>query len=136
MATRRVFLDTSYIIALFNPTDKHHQSAKELFEGLFRYDEIWITEAILFEIGDGLYKTRRDVAADFIRSCYSTQQIHVVETNQTLLSNALDRFTSYLDKDWSLTDCLSFEVMAENGIGLAYSSDHHFEQAGFQYALH
>lgn len=136
MAYRRVFLDTSYIIALFNPTDKYHQSAKELFEGLFGYEEIWITDAILFEIGDGLFKSRRDVVVDFIRSCYSTKQIHVVETNQALLSNALDRFTSYPDKDWSLTDCLSFEVMAENGIFFAYSSDHHFEQAGFHYALH
>jgi predicted nucleic acid-binding protein len=136
MAKRRVFLDTSYVIALFNPNDKYHQSAKKLFEDLFGYEEIWITDAILFEIGDGLFKSRRDVVADFIHSCYSTQQIHVVETNQALLSRALDRFTSFLDKDWSLTDCLSFEVMAENGIFLAYSSDHHFEQAGFQYALH
>jgi len=44
-------------------------------------------------------------------------------------------YTQYLDKNWSLTDCLSLMVMKENDISIVYSSDHHFEQAGFQYTL-
>jgi len=48
---------------------------------------------------------------------------------------ALDNYATCLDKDWSLTDCISFEVMKEKDIYLAYSSDHHFKQAGFEYAL-
>ena len=45
-------------------------------------------------------------------------------------------YVEFTDKRWSLTDCLSFIVMKDNGISVAYSSDHHFEQAGFQYTLH
>lgn len=131
-----VFIDTSFVIAMFTPEDKHHAQAVEISHDLCNYHRIWITDAVIYEIGNSFSKSNKDIVAQFIRDCYKTEQIHVVETNQTLLSNALDRFTSYPDKDWSLTDCLSFEVMAENGIGLAYSSDHHFEQAGFQYALH
>lgn len=48
MATRRVFLDTSYIIALLNPSDKYHKRAKNIFDDLFKYEEIWITDAIYF----------------------------------------------------------------------------------------
>jgi predicted nucleic acid-binding protein len=35
------------------------------------------------------------------------------------------------DKDWSLTDCISFVVMHDRGIVDALTGDHHFEQAGF-----
>jgi len=135
MNNRRVFLDTSYIIALLNPDDNYHEKAKGLFEALFSCDEIWITDAILFELGNGLSKYRRDTVVDFIKSCYQTKQFHVVDTNQPLLMRALDRFGTFKDKKWSLTDCLSFEVMATYDISVAYSSDHRFEQAGFQYLL-
>jgi uncharacterized protein len=58
------------------------------------------------------------------------------KTSEELLMRSLERYASYQDKDWSLTDCISFEVMEEHEIMLAYSSDHHFEQAGFKYVLH
>ena len=39
------------------------------------------------------------------------------------------------DKAWSLTDCISFAVMAERGLTEALTADHHFEQAGFRVLL-
>ena len=35
------------------------------------------------------------------------------------------------DKEWSLTDCISFVVMSDEGLTEALTGDHHFEQAGF-----
>jgi len=40
-------------------------------------------------------------------------------------------YSNRLDKEWSLTDCVSFAVMQEKQINQAFTSDHHFEQAGF-----
>ncbi len=36
------------------------------------------------------------------------------------------------DKEWSLTDCISFVVMQGRGLSRALAYDHHFEQAGFE----
>jgi predicted nucleic acid-binding protein len=40
-------------------------------------------------------------------------------------------FEKHADKEWSFTDCVSFVVMRELGIRDAFTTDHHFEQAGF-----
>jgi predicted nucleic acid-binding protein len=34
-------------------------------------------------------------------------------------------------KGWSLTDCISFVVMQQQGITQVLTGDHHFEKAGF-----
>lgn len=36
------------------------------------------------------------------------------------------------DKDWSLTDCISFLVMQDRKLRRVFTSDHHFEQVGFE----
>jgi predicted nucleic acid-binding protein len=35
------------------------------------------------------------------------------------------------DKHWSLTDCISFVVMEQEGLREALTGDRHFAQAGF-----
>ena len=39
------------------------------------------------------------------------------------------------DKEWSLTDCISFHLMRERGVTRALAYDIHFEQAGFRALL-
>jgi predicted nucleic acid-binding protein len=41
----------------------------------------------------------------------------------------------FADKEWGLTDCISFVVMQEQGLTDALTADHHFEQAGFTILL-
>ena len=53
--------------------------------------------------------------------------------------NAIFADTSFYvarrDKNWSLTDCISFVVMKDRGPTQALTADHHFEQAGFKALL-
>lgn len=48
-----------------------------------------------------------------------------------LLQEGIDLYDQRPDKDWSLTDCISFVVMRKQSITEALTGDHHFEQAGF-----
>ncbi len=58
--------------------------------------------------------------------------VEVVPPTHEQFQRALDRYEMRPDKDWSLTDCLSFLLMEERGIADALTADHHFEQAGFR----
>jgi uncharacterized protein len=51
------------------------------------------------------------------------------------LDQAVELFRQRSDKNWSLTDCLSFVVMSELQLTDALSTDRHFSQAGFRALL-
>jgi len=93
---------------------------------------VWITEAIFLEVGAALSKINRTAASAFIRRCYETTNVTVVPIDHTLLMRSLHLYESRPDKDWSLVDCMSFVVMQDNQLAYAITTDHHFEQAGFQ----
>ena len=57
------------------------------------------------------------------------------ERTQELYRSAFDLFSQRTDKEWSLTDCISFVVMQQRGLTEALTSDGHFEQAGFKALL-
>ncbi len=62
-------------------------------------------------------------------------QIEVVPFSEELSAGALPLFADRSDKEWSLTDCLSFIIMSSRNIEEALTIDHHFEQAGFRAIL-
>lgn len=57
--------------------------------------------------------------------------LQIVPVNQALFDQGWVLYKQRPDKDWSLTDCISFVVMMRDAIIQAFTSDHHFEQAGF-----
>lgn len=127
-----LFLDTAFIQALLNPRDNYHQQAKQLLPRVRSASEVWITEAILVEVGNALSAFDRDGAVRFIQQCYRTDNITVVSVDTALLMQALALYQSRSDKDWGLTDCISFVVMQQQNLVDALTSDRHFLQAGFQ----
>src|SRR3972149_6017936 len=128
---RKIFVDTSYILALFNTADEFHEQAIEL-KRLTSYPyKVIITEAILLEIGNALSKQNlRKRCSAFIRGFYETENIEVVPITTTLINEGLEFFDKRHDKEWGLIDCISFVVMKRYGIKDALAADDHFVQAG------
>jgi len=59
----------------------------------------------------------------------------IVPLGSQLLDRGMQLMEERQDKDWSLTDCISFVVMKEQGVQDALTADGHFEQAGFRALL-
>jgi hypothetical protein len=79
-----------------------------------------------------LSRFNRSGAVQFIQQCYRTENIRVVSVDTALLMGALDLYETRPDKDWGLTDCISFIVMQQQDLVDAVTSDRHFLQAGFR----
>ncbi|MDW7726818.1 MAG: hypothetical protein SCH70_06830 [Candidatus Methanoperedens sp.] len=52
-----------------------------------------------------------------------------------MLKRALDFYNNRGDKDWGLTDSISFIVMTDQDLKEALTTDEHFQQAGFRALL-
>ncbi len=132
MKSARLFLDTAFVQALLNRNDQYHRIAKSCLTELRTAKEVWTTEAILIEIGNALSATHRAAAVRFINQCYATPNTHVVSVDTRLLKRALGLYKERADKEWGLTDCISFVVMADQNLMDAMTTDQHFMQAGFR----
>ena len=126
----RTFADTSFYVAAVNPRDALHDLANEQ-AGRLR-GTIVTTEYVLVEVGNWLARSGdREVFVQLVRQVQADPRTAVVSSNSSLFQQGLDLYSHRLDKDWSLTDCISFVVMREYGLREALTADHHFEQAGF-----
>ena len=59
-------------------------------------------------------------------------RIKVVLFEPELIASAIELYRTRSDKNWSLTDCMSFVVMKRGQVTEALTTDRHFEQAGLK----
>jgi uncharacterized protein len=129
-----VFADTYFLIAVVNPSEREHRRALELAEA--HTGEVVTTAWVLTEFADGLARSsHRGLFIQTLDSLRSDPRVTIVPPSPDLLEAGIDLYAARSDKQWSLTDCISFVVMQQRGIGDALTGDHHFEQAGFRALL-
>jgi hypothetical protein len=132
--SHKVFVDTSAWIALINSGDTLATQAKQILLRLNQQQMILVTtEFVLLEVADALCKTNlRQKTYAYINGIkQATDVIKIIPVEQSLLDRGWAIYHQYSDKDWGLTDCISFVLMRQEGITEAFTSDRHFEQAGF-----
>jgi predicted nucleic acid-binding protein len=137
VAQRVVFLDTSFVIALENKDDPHHTRAKSLDNELLQQGAVLLFHwGILIEIGDGFARlARRARGLELLARLTSEAGYEMVQITPSLLQAGLDLYRARGDKEWSLTDCISFNVMHQRGLIESLTADIHFRQAGFMALL-
>jgi predicted nucleic acid-binding protein len=126
----KVFADTSWFIALLNRRDKHHHAALASSRAA---TSIVTSGFVLLELGAAFAKPQD--RPDFLRvdqMMRTRGDVTLVEVSASLMHAGIGLFKDRPDKDWSLTDCISFVIMQEHGISDALTADAHFQQAGFR----
>jgi uncharacterized protein len=133
VAQRTVLLDTSFILALENRKDPHHQRAKQLDRELLQQGALSVLHwGVLLEIADGYARLdRRAKGLQLLEKFEQEQRYLVCPMDDSLLQQALALYRARADKNWGLTDCLSFELMRREHMTEALTADVHFRQAGF-----
>lgn len=126
----RLFVDTSFVLALINEQDQYHEPAKALS---FKFEQAHLitTVAVLLEIGNALAKDFRKEANAAIAVLRSSNRVEVVELDERLFEKALDIYEKYDEKRWGLVDCVSFIVMGERGASSVLTFNQNFAEAGF-----
>jgi hypothetical protein len=126
-----IFGDSFYFLALLNPRDAAHDRAVAASRALT--GRLVTTEYILIEVADALSSPRdRPRFLALFDALTADPGTTIVPAHGDLLRRGLDLFRARADKDWPLTDCLSFVVMGELGLTEALTGDRHFMQAGFR----
>jgi len=98
--------------------------------GLFRH--VVTTAWVIAELANAMCKAaNRPYFLSLLRDLQSDRRIVIVPPTQELFDRGMELFAKRLDKDWSLTDCISFVVMEDHKLHDAATLDHHFAQAGF-----
>jgi predicted nucleic acid-binding protein len=131
---RLVFIDTSYLVALMNQPDGFHERAIEMARGFGEARMgLLTTDAVLVEYANYFCaQSRRAATIQSITSFRSSPVWIIMPITSDLQVRAERRYARHGDKHWSLTDCLSMEVMLEHKTKDVATADHHFAQAGFR----
>jgi predicted nucleic acid-binding protein len=129
--SRRVFVDSSAYFALSDQNEQRHASAKTVLEGLAT--QRWHLFTTNFVVAEAHALLLNRLGRRFAR-----RLLHDVDHGATTIvrvapqdeRRAREILSQYDDKDFSLTDAISFAVMERLRIAHAFSFDHHFSQYG------
>ena len=128
------FLDTSGWFAAISPKESVHRAALAAYSTWIGDGTKLITTNLV--VAEMQILLSRFLGADeglrFLDSLYLDTTHEVVFVDRALERAAVDGWLrKYRDKQLSLTDAVSFEVMQSRGIRRALALDEHFQIAGF-----
>jgi len=128
----RYFVDTFYWVALSDPRDQWHTRVLTFSRSLSDYqlytvDEV-LSEYLTFYSASSPHV--RDGAVQTVRHILHDPHVTVMPQSHASFLDALAFYASRLDKQYSLTDCVSMQAMRREGLTDVLTNDHHFTQEG------
>src|SRR3990172_12747461 len=109
----RIFVDTVAWIGLINTSDKLHPQMRKTLSGLRAANHTLLThEFVLLEVADALSAPEsRRKTVEFIDGLKNIATLEIALASHDLLTAGWHLYKKRPDKDWSLTDCISFVLM-------------------------
>jgi predicted nucleic acid-binding protein len=126
-----VFADTSFYVGLLNPRDSLHEIAVALSQTT--PGQIVTTDFVLVEVGNFFCRPdSRELFRQLVKGLSASRRVEIIPATRELWTHGFTLFVARPDKEWSLTDCISFHVMTERCMTDALTADAHFAQAGYR----
>ncbi|CAE6506480.1 Nucleic acid-binding protein [Nitrosomonas nitrosa] len=128
-----VFIDTSYLLALELANDQHHSAALEHWKQVVKSPLQLVTTSYVFDEIVTFFNCRgyHTKAIETGNRLLHSPSVNMIHIDEALFYGGWFHFQQNQDKDYSLTDCISFIVMRRQNIQTAYTFDRHFVQAQF-----
>lgn len=128
-----VFLDTSAWFPIVHRGHPDHRRLARTLRALRREGAPVITTNLVVAEMHVLLLRRvhRAAALAFVRQALDAPDLVVPSTAALEERAVADWLESYEDQEFSLTDAVSFALMAERGVRDAFALDHQFAAAGF-----
>jgi len=92
-----------------------------------------LEEFLNYYSGGGAFVRER--ACRTVETIASNARVHLVSQSRHFFIEGLRRYRARPDKSYSLTDCISMNVMDGLKIRRVLTSDRHFEQEGYEILL-
>ena len=128
-----LFVDTVFIIAVFDPGDQWSPAAASL-DGEYETRSLVTTDGVISEFLAHCSRYNHEVrlrASVFAQQLKSDHRIDVTELTTDLVDAAIDAYANeFRYTRLSLQDCVSILVMRERGITEALTADREFTLAG------
>ncbi len=129
----RFFVDTSYVLGIYNKGDQFHRVCVEAMPLAQKAQNLYTTDAVLMEIGNTFSAIqRRKQGSRIIRDFLASPQVIVEHLTPEYFEDALSLYEERTDKQWGMVDCFSFVIMRKFKLKACLGTDHHFVQAGFK----
>jgi uncharacterized protein len=131
---RELFLDSGYVVALELQNDQYHERTAAHWQKLMSPTpaRLVTTSLVFAEIVTLLsargQRQRSIQVGDWL---FSSKHLLLVDVDRSLFDDGWAYFKQHDDKQYSLTDAVSFVLMKRLGIRTALTFDHHFRQARF-----
>lgn len=130
----RASVDTGALLALASSRDQYHSKAVAIEERFRRAGGRWIgTTLVLSELhGHLLRRLDPGAARRVLAAVVADPAFDWRDASAELVRSAIDRWiTRFADQRFSLTDAVTFELMAREKISRAFAFDADFVTAGF-----
>jgi len=127
-----VFADTLYWVAVTRPDDQWshaaHAAKAALGDAL-----ILTTDEVLVEFLAAMSSTpqRRIQALQMVQAIIASRSVKILPQSRDSFIKGLQLYARRLDKQYSLTDCISMNAMRSEGATEVLTNDCHFSQEGF-----
>lgn len=131
--TNRIFVDTSFLKAFFDPKDDFHKQASAIWKTLREHETRLVLTNYILDESFSLIRFRCTLPVSLRLRQLLFQYVSVIDVERVTIEDEAAVW-EWFEKDWSrlsFTDCVSFVVMKRLGITDAATFDEHFSRAGF-----